>query len=90
MMKSIKTIGTIVTMGIMLAAAYWMGTMQTKTVKEVQTATEIKEVIPEGYIALTEDFTNDFVDMRTVINYSVNEDGLQLYCADGTGYYWER
>ena len=38
----------------------------------------------------TEDFKENFIDMRTVIDYSVNENGLQLYFNDGTGYYWER
>lgn len=38
----------------------------------------------------TEDFKENFIDMRTVIDYSVNENGLQLYFNDGTGCYWER
>lgn len=37
----------------------------------------------------TEDFRNNFVDMRTVVDFDVTENGLQLYFEDGTGYYIE-
>ena len=37
----------------------------------------------------TEDFKENFIDMRTVIDFSATEYGLQLYFEDGTGYYWE-
>ena len=139
MKKSIKTIGTIATITIMLVCAYLLGTTQAETITEVQTVTEIKEVIPDGYIRLdeciplddiacyfidgydypcfelkdvrnqldddhnrsytdimmnltneTEDFQNDFVDMRQVVNFSATGNGLQLYFEDGSGYYWER
>jgi len=30
------------------------------------------------------------LDMRNVIDYTAGMDGLQLYCNDGSGYYWER
>lgn len=46
--------------------------------------------IMESMIDETEDFRNNFVDMRTVIDFSVDKDGLQLYFEDGTGYYLER
>lgn len=139
MKKSIETIRIIITMGIMLVCAYWLGTTRAETITEVQTVTETREVIPDGYIPLdecipledtacyfvngydypcfklgdithqlddnknrsyadiienladeTEDFKENFIDMRTVIDYSVSENGLQLYFNDGTGYYWER
>lgn len=38
----------------------------------------------------TQNFQEYFIDMRTVVGYEVNEDGLQLYCEDGSGYYIER
>ena len=38
----------------------------------------------------TEDFKNNFVDMRQVVDFSATEYGLQLYFEDGTGYYLER
>lgn len=30
------------------------------------------------------------VDMRTVIDFAMDDNGLYLYFVDGTGYYWER
>jgi len=83
MKKPIKTIRIIVTMGITLVGAYWLGTTQ------AETTTEIKEVVPDGYIDTnSEEFYNNYVDMREVVYFEVM-DGLQLYYADGTGYYWE-
>ena len=38
----------------------------------------------------TEDFINNFVNMRQVVDFSNTENGLQLYMSDGSGYYWER
>lgn len=37
----------------------------------------------------TADFQENFVDMHNVIDFSVTENGLQLYFEDGTGYYLE-
>lgn len=139
MKKSIKTIGTIAAIGIMLAGAYLLGTTQAETVIETQKVIETVEVIPDGYIALneciplsdvacyfidgydypcfelkdvgnqldddnnrsyadimehlpdeTEDFRNNFVDMRSVVDFATDDDGLYLYFEDGTGYYLER
>lgn len=139
MKKTIKTIGTIATMGIMLVCAYLLGTTQAETITEVQTVTEIREIIPDGYIPLneciplsdvacyfidgydypcfelkdvlnqldddnnrsyadimdsltdeTEDFKENFVDMRTVVDFTATEYGLQLYFEDGSGYFLER
>ena len=86
MKKSVRTIGTTATMGIMMILSYLLGTTQAETITEVQTVTEIKEVIPDGYIRLDD----SIVDMNTVIDFSATEYGLQLYFADGTGYYIER
>lgn len=38
----------------------------------------------------TEDFQNNFVDMRQVTDFITDNNGLYLYLEDGTGYYWER
>lgn len=90
MKKSIKTIVIIAIMGIMLVLDYWLGTTQAETITEVQTVTETREVIPDGYIDINStEFQDNFVDMRTVVDFSATEYGLQLYFEDGTGYYWE-
>ena len=86
MKKTFKAIGIITVMGIMLVLAYLLGTTQAETIKEVPTVTEIREVVPDGYILLHD----DIVDMNTVIDFSATEYGLQLYFEDGTGYYLER
>ena len=75
MKKTFKAIGIIATIGIMLVSAYLLGTTQAETIIEVQTVTETKEVIPDGYIPLND----DIVDMNTVIDFSATEYGLQLY-----------
>lgn len=86
MKKSVKTIGIITTMGVMLICAYLLGTTQAETVTEIQTVTETREVIPDGYMPPDD----DIVDMNTVVRFSVTEYGLQLYFEDGTGYWLER
>ena len=69
MKKTFKAIGIIVIMGIMLVCAYLLGTTQAETIIEVQTVTETKEVIPDGYIPLND----DIVDVNTVIDFSATE-----------------
>lgn len=86
MKRTIRTIGIIATMGVMLVSAYLLGTTQAETIIEVQTVTETKEVIPDGYIPLND----DIMDMNTVIDFSATEYGLQLYFEDGSGYFLER
>ena len=97
MKKSIKAIGAISIIGIMMILSYWLGTTQAETITEIQTVTEtmetekIVEVVPDGYIdSESADFQENYIDMRTVIDFDVNEDGLQLYFMDGTGYWLER
>ena len=46
MKKSIKTIVTIVAMGVMIVCAYLLGTMQAETI------TEVRQIIPDNYISL--------------------------------------
>ena len=89
MKRTIKTIGIVATVGILTLESYLLGTGQAETVTEIKTMTEIKEVVPDGYIDTNSDeFINNYVDMRKVMYREVN-DGLQLYLEDGTGYYWE-
>ncbi len=97
MKKSIKTIGTIAAMGIMMILSYLLGAMQAETVTEIQTVTEIREVekpvevVPDGFIDTSSaEFQDNYIDMRSVIDFSVSEYGLQLYFEDGTGYWLER
>ena len=66
--------------------AHLFGTIHSKTITEVQTVTETREVISDRYIPLDD----CIVDMDTVIDYVITEDGLQLYFNDGTGYWFER
>ncbi|WP_313580697.1 hypothetical protein [Lacrimispora sp.] len=87
MKRTVKTIGAIAIMGIMLTGAYLLGTTQA----DIITVEKVIEVVPDGYIdSTTEDFYNNYVDMRNVIDYTAGMDGLQLYCSDGSGYYLER
>lgn len=86
MKKSIKAIGIIATITIMLVSAYMLGTTQAETITEIQTVTETREVVPDGYIPLND----DIVDMNTIVDFTATEYGLQLYFEDGTGYFLER
>lgn len=86
MKRTIKTIGIIATMGVMLVCAYLFGTTHAETITEVQTVTETREVIPDGYIPLND----DIMDMNTIVDFTASEYGLQLYFEDGSGYFWER
>lgn len=97
MKKSIKIIATIAAMGIMMILSYLLGAMQAETVTEIQTVTEIREVekpvevVPDGFIDTSSaEFQDNYIDMRSVIDFSVSEYGLQLYFEDGTGYWLER
>lgn len=96
MKKLLKAIDTIATMGVMLILTYWPGTIQTSTVTEVQAVAEMEEVesvmeaAPDSCVDIaSEGFHSDTVNIRTMIDFTVSEYGLQLYFKDGTGYYWE-
>ena len=96
MKKTFKAIGIIATMGILLVSSYLLGTTQTGTITEIQTVTETKEiekpveVVPDGFIdTRPEEFQDNYIDMRSVVDFDVSEYGLQLYCEDGTGYWLE-
>ena len=90
MKRTIKTIGIFAAMGIMLVSAYLLGTTQAKTVTEIKEVEKAVEAVPDGYIdTCSDEFKENYVDMRKVTYFEVSEDGLQLYFEDGTGYYWE-
>ncbi|NBJ95670.1 hypothetical protein [Parablautia muri] len=84
--KSFRIIGVIAAIGITMMLSYLLGTTQAETITEIQTVTETREVVPDGYIP----FNDDIVDMNTIVDFTATEYGLQLYFEDGTGYYWER
>lgn len=89
MKRTIKTIGTVAAIGVIALGSYLLGTTQAETITEVHTVTEVMEVIPDGCIDMeSEEFRENYVDMRKVVSFEV-VDGLQLYYADGSGYYWE-
>ena len=89
MKKSIKTIGTIATMGVIAIGSYFIGTTQAETITEVQTVTETKEVekvvevVPDGYIKLDEcipleDIAYCFIDNDDYICFELKDIGYQL------------
>lgn len=91
MNKSIKTIVTITTMGIMFVLVFWLGTTQAETITEIEEVEKIVEVVPNGYIDMySDEFRENFVDMRDVVYFESSDDGLQLYFVDGSGYWLER
>lgn len=88
MRKKIIIIGT---MAILLFGAYILGTTQTKTETIIKEVDKYIEVIPDGYINIgSEEFYNNYIDMRTVTEFTTNANSLQLYFKDGSGYYLER
>lgn len=91
MRKSIKTIGTIGAMTILLCGAYYLGTTQAKTITVEKEVEKRVDVVPDGYVdTATDDFYNNYVDIRQITDFEATENGLQLYLSDGNGYYWER
>lgn len=54
--------------------SYVMGTMQARTVIEIQEVKKIIEAMP-----------NNYIDMRQVVDFSTIENGLYLYTQDGKG-----
>lgn len=68
MKKSVKTVGIIATMGIMLVCAYLLGTIRAETVIET------REVIPDGYIAL-----NECIPLADIACYFIDNDGYPCF-----------
>ena len=91
MKRTLKAIGTIGTLIILLLTAYLLGTTKAETITEVKEVEKIVEVVADGYIDMrTEEFYNNYIDMRQVVDFETSENGLYLYLEDGNGYYWER
>ena len=56
-----------------------------------KTQAKIVEIVPNNYIDTTsDDFFNNYIDMRTVSDFEASDNGLLLYTNDGNGYYWGR
>lgn len=86
-----KKIATAILIGIAIISSYYFGTTQSETEIVTKTKTETVEVIPEGYVDTTTDnFYNNYLDMRTVTDFETTETGLQIYTSDDSRYYWER
>ena len=86
-----KKIATAILIGIAIISSYYFDTTQSETEIVTKTKTETVEVIPEGYVDTTTDnFYNNYLDMRTVTDFETTETGLQIYTSDGPRYYWER
>lgn len=76
MKGTVKLLGMIAIMGIMLFAGFALGRYSAGSSAYVDTRSE--------------EFQNNFVDMRKVSDYSTTDTGLYIYLKDGSGYYWER
>lgn len=86
-----KKILTITLFAVVAVGSFLLGTTQAETTTEVKEVEKIVEVIPNGYIdATSNEFFNNYIDMRTVSDFEASENGLHLYTNDGNGYYWER
>lgn len=78
MNRILKLIGTILCMMTMLLCGYYFGSTQ-------------QPVKVNNYINVNDyEFINNYVDMRTVTDFTATENGLMLYLNNGYGYYWER
>ncbi len=76
MERMIKLLGTVAIMGVMLFAGFTLGRYSASASAYVDTGSE--------------EFQNNFIDMRKVTDYSATNTGLYIYLEDGSGYYWER
>lgn len=85
--KIITTILAIAT----IISAYALGTTQAKIITEVKEIEKQITAVPTGYIdTKSNDFYDNYIDMRQVTDFAATDNGLQLYLEDGSGYYWER
>lgn len=81
----------IITLLAVGATAYFTGASGTGNTVEAAGRTESQiESIPDGYIDMDSDeFIENYIDLRTVTGYSGTETGLMLYTENGCGYYLE-
>lgn len=73
MERMIKLLGTVAIMGVMLFAGFTLGRYSASASAYVDTGSE--------------EFQNNFIDMRKVTDYSATNTGLYIYLEDGSGYY---
>lgn len=89
--KNIKRALYIITLLAIGAGVYFTGAIGAGSTIEVAGRTESQvESIPEGFIDMNSDeFKENYIDLRTVTGYSGTETGLMLYTDNGCGYYLE-
>ena len=76
-----KRIITLALFVVVAVSSFILGTTQAKTV----------EVVPSNYINMeTEEFRDNYIDMRQVSDFVASETSLQILLENGEGYYWER
>lgn len=90
-MKRAMYIITLLAVG---TVAYFGGVTTGNTTEAIATVQpmEIDQAIsvPDGFIDITSDeFTENYIDLRTVTGYSGTATGLMLYTEDGNGYFLE-
>ena len=94
-MKKVLYIITLFTVG---TGAYFAGAGASNTAGTTAEAIstvqpiEIDQAIsvPNGFIDIaSEEFTENYIDLRTVTGYSGTDTGLTLYTEQGNGYYLE-
>ena len=73
MERMIKLFGMVAIMGVMLFAGFTLGRYSAGSSAYVDTGSE--------------EFQNNFIDMRKVTDYSATYTCLYIYLEDGSGYY---
>ena len=76
MERMIKLLGMVAIIGVMLFAGFTLGRYSASASAYVDTGSE--------------EFQNNFIDMRKVTDYSATNTGLYIYLDDGSEYYWKR
>lgn len=87
-----KRIIYVLITAVISSATFLIGTTQTRP--QTSTAGTVKEIIkeiPEGYInTKTQNFINNYIDMREISDFTATETGLTIYLKNGNYYHWER
>ena len=80
----------IITLLAVGTVAYFGGATAGNTAEAASRTESQIESIPDGYIDMDSDeFIENYIDLRTVTGYSGTETGLMLYTEDDCGYYLE-
>ena len=91
MRKSVRTVGIIVTMGIMPVYTYLSGTAQAEPVTEIRKMEKTIGAVRHKYADDgSQASVTDYIHMQKVTCFMKSDYGLQLYFDDGTGYWLER